>query len=81
AAPRSPYRHLELCGIALEIECKAVSGARFAPGAAFLCSNSICLQRPPCISTFLPGAMRASHPTGYFVVYHTFSSNSEPNIS
>jgi len=48
-----------------------VSGARFASGAAFLCSNSICLQRPPCISTFLPGAMRASRPTGYFGQHRT----------
>ena len=56
----------------LEIECKAVSGARFAPGAAFLCSNSICLQRPPCISTFLPGAMRASRPTHELWGYRKF---------
>jgi hypothetical protein len=35
AAPRSPYRHLELCGIALELEKLANSGTFMSRLQAF----------------------------------------------
>ncbi len=43
AAPRSPYRHLELCGIAIKKKIKQKTNqkrSRCAAGNAFLCSES-----------------------------------------
>ncbi|MFZ2474518.1 MAG: hypothetical protein WAW66_05750, partial [Gemmiger qucibialis] len=43
ATPRSPYRHLELCGIAIKKKIKQKTNqkrSRCAAGNAFLCSES-----------------------------------------
>ena len=48
AAPRSPYRHLELCGIAIKKKIKQKTNqkrSRCAAGNAFLCSESTAGQR------------------------------------
>ncbi|MDR4045965.1 MAG: hypothetical protein Q3W92_07710, partial [Gemmiger sp.] len=39
AAPRSPYRHLELCGIALNKNNSARNGTIAAPCAVLLCTQ------------------------------------------
>ncbi|MFR4667779.1 MAG: hypothetical protein ACLT8A_13720 [Subdoligranulum sp.] len=54
AAPRSPYRHLELCGIALAFYCRA---------GAFLCREYLMFYPSPWLRWILFCGRAVSHGT------------------